>query len=121
MNNLYLSTFSFFPRRPKKEIGPPKAALPPEEVKPPLKPKPTPVPPMPAIFPALKSVEDEIAGMSGSETLARPVEMIHLAWAGALMVFCFLAIVTLCSNARWLGFGEGGEEVKVSLRLAVID
>jgi hypothetical protein len=116
-----LRTFSFLPRIPKKEIGPPKAPLPPDVAKPPLKPRPTPVPPMPAIFPALKSVEEEIAGMSGSETFASPVEVIRFACAGALMVFCFLAIVTLCSNARWLLFGEGGAEVNVSLRLATMD
>ena len=68
---------------------------------------PTLAPPAPAIFMGAASIFG-MAGISGRVTLEAPVETMRRTGAGALAVFCFLAICTLCSSARVARLGEGG-------------
>ena len=81
-------------------------------------PRPVPVPPMPPMRFGTTVVALGMVTISGSAIFESPLVVMRLACAGALMVFFFFAIETLCSSARLLAFTTGGPPWKESLRFA---
>ena len=81
-----------------------------------------PLPPMPAIFMGVMLFIEGMLGICGSATwVLTAVVVMRFICAGALMVFCFCAICTLCSMACRLGLLEGGAPTKSAfLRVMIV-